>query len=177
MEVSLDARAERLVESADDVIRTIEEAFRGVPLGTLTLHEAELLDRYSSTDAERSAARKLDPERDWRAVPDASIQECGDALSFLDTTSWRFYLPAFMRCGLRHITDMDNSALGNAVFTLDPAGIRQHERRQEERFQILDATQVRAVCAFLRFASLNGDPDDTSAREALDDYWDERGGV
>jgi hypothetical protein len=88
-------------------------------------------------------------------------------------THWRFYLPAFMRCGLR-----DSSRSDHVIYSLDPACIRQHERFTEERFLLLNDIQVRAVCAFLRFASENGDLyDDVAARDALDDYWGARGGV
>jgi hypothetical protein len=87
-------------------------------------------------------------------------------LGFLDPVSWRFYLPAYIRYGLRH-RDPDTS-----IYALGPAGIRQHQRTTEERFDALDLGQVRAVCAFLAFASQNGEwCDDTFAREALDDYW------
>ena len=161
------------MKSVDDVIREIEDAFLGVPLGQLTLHEADLMDSYGATEAQRKAARDRDPERDWRAVPDASLRECDYALSYLDPVSWRFYLPAFMRCGLR-----DSSGSAHVIYSLDPAGIRQRERSTEERFHSLNDSQVQAVCAFLRFASENGESyDDVAAGEALDDYWRERGGV
>jgi hypothetical protein len=163
------------VQPVEQVIGEVEEAFRGVPLGKRTLHEAELLDRYSSTEVELRAARELDPERDWRDVPDAAIRECPVALSFLDPESWRFYLPAYIRYGLRHPTE---GTVDDAIFHLDPAGIRQRERITEERYGILDARQVRAVCSFLLFASQNGDwCAADSAKEALDDYWRERAGV
>jgi len=163
------------VETVEKVIREIEAAFREVPLGTITLHAAELMDRYSATEADRRSARDLDQERDWRDVPDASIRECPNALSFLDPVSWRFYLPAYIRYGLRHLTA---SCVDAAIYSLDPAGIRQHEPATEERFRTLDSGQARAICAFLAFASQSGEwCDDTFAKEALDDYWRERGGV
>ena len=160
------------MKQVNDVIGEIEAAFRDVPLGERTLHQAELMDRYA-TDAERLAARELDPERDWREVPDASIRECPDALSFLDPVSWRFYLPAYMRYSLRN--DFETDA---AIYTLDPAGIRQHEAHTENRFRTLNGAQARAVCSFLLVASQSGGSgDDTSAREALEDYWSKaRGG-
>jgi hypothetical protein len=89
-----------MAKSADDVIKEIEAAFLGVPIGQLTLHEADLMDSYA-TDAELRAARERDPERDWRDVPDASLKVCSYALSYLDPLSWRFYLPALMRYALR----------------------------------------------------------------------------
>jgi hypothetical protein len=68
------------VKPVNDVISEIEAAFRDVPLGRRTLHEAEVMDRYSATEADFAAARDLDRERDWRDVPDASIRECPEAL-------------------------------------------------------------------------------------------------
>jgi len=161
------------VNAVNDVISAIEAAFRDVFRGALTLHEAELVDRYSATNAERMAAREVDREDDWRDVPDASIRQCPDALSFLDPVSWRFYLPAYMRFSLRN--DFETDA---AIYTLNPAGIRQREAHTEERFRTLNGVQVRAVRSFLRFASENGGScDDAAAREALEDYWGEAGGV
>jgi hypothetical protein len=144
-----------------------------VSVGQLTLHEADLMDSYSATDAQRSAARDRDPEGDWRDVPDASLRECDYALSYLDPVSWRFYLPAFMRYQLR-----DSSKAADVIHTFDAAGIRQQERGIQDRFNSLDQAQVRAVCTFLRFASENGESYDAhGAKEALDDYWESRGGV
>jgi hypothetical protein len=160
---TLDAHARRLVKTADDVISEIEAAFVGVPFGQLSLHEADLMDSYGATAAQRQAARDRDPERDWREVSDASLRECDYALSYLDPLGWRFYLPAFMRWRLR-----DPAASDHVIYSLDPAGIRQHERLTEERFRSLDQVQVRAVCAFLRFVSENGESfDDSAAKEAL----------
>jgi hypothetical protein len=162
------------VQPIEQVIKEVEDAFRGVPLGKLTLHEAEALDGYA-TDVERRAARELDREQDWRDVPDTAIQECSVALSFLDPESWRFYLPAYIRYGLRH---PGGGAVDSAIYALNPAGIRQHERITEERFGTLNAGQVRAVCSFLLLASQNGDwCDDVVAKEALDGYWKDRRGV
>jgi hypothetical protein len=158
----------------ETVIKEIEEAFRGVPLGNITLHEAEVMDGYG-TAQERAAARARDTERDWSNVPDASIRECPAALSYVDPVSWRFYWPAYARYELRHPADL---VVDSAVYALGAAGVRQREEVTEERFGTLNAAQVRAVCSFLEFASQNGDwYDDVFAKEALDDYWRERRGV
>jgi hypothetical protein len=78
-----------------------------------------------------------------------------------------------MRYSLRN--DFDTDA---AIYTLDPAGIRQREADTEERFGTLNAAQVRAACSFLLFASENGEScDGVSAKEALEDYWSKAGGV
>jgi hypothetical protein len=66
------------MHSVEQVIEEVEDAFREVPLGKVTLHEAEALDACA-TDVERRAARELDRERDWRDVPDRAIRECSVA--------------------------------------------------------------------------------------------------
>lgn len=86
------------MEPVERIIQAIEQAFAGVSRGTITLHEAEVLDSYG-TEAERRRARALDTEDDWRRVRDSSIEACPAALSYLDTESWRFYLPAYMPAG------------------------------------------------------------------------------
>ncbi len=69
-----------------DLVSAVEEAFASVSRGVVTLHDAEVIDLYG-TDAERRNAETRDPEHDWRNVPDSSIEECPDALSFLDPAS------------------------------------------------------------------------------------------
>ena len=160
------------MESVEDIITAIEEAFAGVARGAVTLHEAEIIDDYG-TEAERLHARTYDPEVNWRDVPDSSIQECPAALSFVDPVSWRFYLPAYMRFGLRHLRDPRNSAIDHAIYSLDGGGTPQRGEFTLERFRTLNEAQARAVRRFLIFASENGDHcDDRVAKDALEAYWD-----
>ena len=159
------------MESVESIIAAIEEAFAGVARGSVTLHEAEIIDDYG-TAAERLHARARDPEVNWPDVPDSSIQECPAALSFVDPVSWRFYLPAYMRFGLRHLREPRNSAIDHAIYSLTGGGPQLGEF-QAERFQTLSEAQARAVRRFLAFASENGQYcDDSVAREALEAYWD-----
>lgn len=160
------------MDSPDDVVSAIESAFAGVPRGRVTLHEAEAMDRRLSIE-EATAARKRDPESDWRDVPAASIEECRAALCFVDADSWRFYLPAYMRLGLRHLDAPRNLAIDVAIYSLDcGAGPPEAVERNLERFRGLRPDQAAAVRRFLTFASQNEDLCDAYvARQALDTYW------
>jgi Family of unknown function (DUF6714) len=159
------------MESVEAVIAAIEKAFRGVVRGAVTLHEAEVMDGYG-TDAARREARTRDREVDWRDVPDSSIRECPTALSFLDPVSWRFYLPAYVRFGLRHLEDSRSSTIDHAIYSLDLGGDPRHDGFTLERFRTLNEAQADAVRRFLVFAAENGEHcDDVVAREALNAYW------
>jgi len=160
-----------VLEPVENVILSIEQAFAGVSRGSVTLHEAEVLDSYG-TDAERQAARTLDTEDDWRHVPDSSIEECPVALSFVDPASWRFYLPAYMRYGLRFLRDPRNGAIDHAIYSLDKGDNPNLADYKLERFRMLNVEQARAVHRFLVFACENEDfCDSRVARNALEAYW------
>jgi len=160
------------MEAVETVIAAIEAAFGSVARGAVTLHEAEVMDDYG-TDAELRAARTCDPEVDWRDVPDSSIRECPAALSFLDPVSWRFYLPAYMRFGLRHLEDSRSSTIDDAIYSLDPGGSPRLDEFKLERFRTLNVAQADAVRRFLVFAVENGGHcDEVVARDALNAYWD-----
>jgi hypothetical protein len=154
----------------DAVITAIEEAFAAVPRGAITLHEAEVIDDYGTTE-ERRRARKWDPEESWQNVPNVSIEACLDALPHLDPISWRFYLPAFMRHGLRRLRS-PHGAVDRAIYALalgDDAEINAYLR---ERFRTLDTEQARAVRRFLEFAAESDAYCDARvARQALQKYW------
>ena len=161
-----------MTESVEDIVRAIEAAFAGVPRGRITLHEAEAIDGYETAE-ERQEARELDPEQDWRAVPGVSIEECPDALSFLDPEGWRFYLPAYMRWALQHLKDSHSTAIDQTIYALDcgdspPSSVE----RSMERFRTLTRAQTQAVHRFLSFAADNDDTcDAVVAQQALDRYW------
>ena len=57
----------------DQVIAEIDKAFDGVKRGAVTLHEADVIDRYRS-DKECKAARAQDTEGRWQDVPEADIE-------------------------------------------------------------------------------------------------------
>ncbi|MCR9246478.1 MAG: hypothetical protein NXI31_15705 [bacterium] len=143
------------------VIAGIRAAFEAVPRGAITLHEAQAMDDYA-TEEVRANARVIDTEDSWEAVKDEWIQECPNALTYLDPVSWRYYLAAHMVWMLRHPGDMSNSA-ASTIFSLesdtDPEG---------RRFGLLTAEQLNAVAAFLRHLRLH---DVHDVDEALAGHW------
>lgn len=163
------------MESVETIVQAIEAAFEGVRRGTITLHEAEVIDAYG-TEAERRAARARDTEEDWRDVPDSSIAACPDALTFVDPESWRFYLPAYMRFGLRHLKERHNQALDHAIYSLAKGEDASLARYKLERFRTLSAEQAGAVRSFLELATANDAYcDAVVAKEALETYWSRAG--
>jgi hypothetical protein len=81
----------------------------------MTLQEAYLEGAYSD-DQVRVAARRKDPETNWPDVPDWKIEDFCSALSFLDLTGWRFYIPAYMCWTLKNWrTDRDSPAANDTI--------------------------------------------------------------
>ncbi|MDQ1611392.1 MAG: hypothetical protein QOG00_1323 [Pyrinomonadaceae bacterium] len=140
----------------DALVAQITAAFDGVSRedGT-TLHEAEALDDRKSAREQR-AARALDLEERWQDVPDKEIAWCCHALSFLDAKGFRYYLPAFMRYGLRHRGDPDDNGfiLSSCMHQLTqdfPTSVRKSDPAKMARVWNFTNAQSRAVAAFLRF--------------------------
>jgi hypothetical protein len=160
------------MDSVEDVVRAIEAAFAGVRRGQITLHEAEAMDGYASA-AQRQQARARDPEEDWRHISGPSLDECPEALSFVDPESWRFYLPAFMRHGLRNLESSPLAVMDRVIYTLDPGSAPPSSvAHAHARFRTLDRAQAEAVRRFLKLASENDDHCDAEvAKDALERYW------
>ncbi len=136
------------------LIAEITAAFDGVPRedGT-TLHEAEAMDDWKSPNEQR-AARRLDLEARWQDVPDDDIFVCCSALSFLNETGFRYYIPAFMVYGLKHWGDDWNGILNSCEYHLlheYPKSLRKSDPASiASKYQFTNA-QSRAVARFLRF--------------------------
>lgn len=150
-----------------ELIAEIAAAFDGIPLedGT-TLHQAIAIDDWK-TPEEQFAARRLDTEPRWQDVPDDAIIACQSALSFLDAKGFRYYLPAFMVCGLRN---GDNDA-GRVVDTCEYHLLHESQKslRQSEpssiaaKYGFTDA-QCCAIAHFLRFVV--GEDDELTTQPA-----------
>lgn len=158
------------MDVAQTIIEQIERAFAGVRRGSITLHEAEVIDDCG-TDAERRRARARDTEEDWRDVSDGAIRECPDALTFVDPQSWRFYLPAYMRYALRHSKSRRNAAFDHAIYSLDKGGDRSLAEHKLQRFRTLNLEQACAVRSFLAFASENDAFCDSVVAASALGYW------
>ena len=116
---------------------------------------------------EQSAARRIDTEQRWQDVPDDAIVACESALSFLDSKGFRYYLPAFMVCGLRN---WENDA-GRVVDTCEYHLLHESQKslRQSEPASIaakyaFNDAQCKAIAHFLRF--MVGDDDEHTTQPA-----------
>lgn len=156
--------------AADALVEAIRSAFAGVPRGSITLHEAEVIDAYG-TDAQRRAARRRDMEKSWEEVPDSAVAECPNALSHLDPEGWRYYLPAYMIWSIRHLQRgaMIPDCTIYALALHDDAELRKY---MKARFRLLDSAQSRATCLFLRHMAANDrHVDGRVATQALHEFW------
>ena len=136
------------------LIAEITAAFDGVSReGGTTLHEADARDDFKSSEEQR-AARRLDLEQQWQDVPDKDIFACCSALSFLDAKGFRYYIPAFMICSLKHWGDEASVILNSCEYHLlhdYPKSLRKSEPAPiASKYQFTDA-QSRAVARILRF--------------------------
>ncbi len=151
----------------------IRVAFNGVRRGTITLHEALVIDNYGSTE-QRNAARQIDTERAWQHIPDDQLSDTYSALTHLDPVSWRFYLPAYMIFAVRRGLTHPSAASERTVFSLRPHPCDPHRRRYAfKRYETLNETQALAVHDFLNVIS-HQDEHEVEARvaaEALVMYW------
>ena len=149
------------------LIAEITAAFDGVSRENgITLHQAIAIDDWK-TPEEQLAARRFDIDQDWQDVPNDAIVACESALSFLDAKGFRYYLPAFMVCGLRK---WDTDA-GRIVDTCEYHLLHESQKslRQSEPSSIaakcgFTDAQCRAIAHFLRFVV--GDDDELTTQPA-----------
>jgi hypothetical protein len=91
-------------------------------------------------------------------VPDEDIFACCSALSFLDEKGFRYYIPAFMLCSLRHWGDEASVILNSREYHLlhdYPKSLRASEPALiAGKYQFTEA-QSRAVARFLRFVLIS----------------------
>jgi hypothetical protein len=158
---------------AEAIIEEIRHAFRAVSLGDgITLHEALVIDNYGS-DAERSAARKLDTDCHWEDVPDQLLEANDSVLSFVDPKGLRYFLPAYMVWSLRNFQTSESFSHNHPICTLalsESGSMRQWDLK---RFEVFNDEQARAICRFLRFMAQQ-DEDivcTNEASSALSAYW------
>jgi hypothetical protein len=118
-----------------------------------------VLDNYGSAQAQ-AEARTLDPEERWQLVPDQALIDCESALSFLDPPGFRFYLPAFMRAGLRQFPQDPHGFRSSCEFHLTRdrgKSLRQSDPAVIAAKYGFTPAQVQAIAQFLRF-TLDSDP-------------------
>jgi len=151
---SFAAMSNESIKEREELIAEIVRAFDGVTLGYgITLHEAIAIDDYK-TQEERMAARRLDKERQWQDVSAAALLECESALSFLDESGFRYYLPAFMVKGLEDWDKKAGVPVDSCVYHLlhdYPHSLRESEPSTIAAKRGFNDAQCRAIAHFLRF--------------------------
>jgi hypothetical protein len=138
----------------DALITEITAAFDRVSRedGT-TLHEAKAIDDWK-TPQEQQAAREFDTEQRWQDVPDDDILVSESALSFLDAKGFRYYLPAFMLCGLKDWENDSSGILHSCEYHLlheSQKSLRKSEPKEIAAKYKFTNEQCRAIANFLRF--------------------------
>jgi hypothetical protein len=132
------------------LIEEITAAFDGVSREEgVTLHETRVIDDGGSA-AERKRARKLDKEERWQDVPEKDLLRDG-VLNFLDLKGFRYYVPAYIICHLRH-ADFRTRTNEDIVLGLNAAltDTTLSDFRLT-RFKIFTYEQSRAIAHFLVF--------------------------
>lgn len=141
-------------ERLNKLIAEITAAFDGVSREDgVTLHEAKAIDDWKPFE-EAQAARQLDTEQRWQDVPEEDLLTSDSPLPFFDPKGFRYYLPAFMLCGLKDWENDSSGILHSCGYNLlhEP----QKSLRQSEpasivaKYSFTDA-QCKAIACFLRF--------------------------
>ena len=150
------------------LVDAIRSAFHGVPRGRITIHEAEVIDTYGTSD-QQARARLVDRDASWEEIPGRHINECRDALPHLDPQSWCYYLPRYMECALDGVYEVADRTIYALCFT----GDRSLNDLSRARFRELSQAQSEAVSRFLAYMAVRGAGhcDAKAASEALSLFW------
>jgi uncharacterized protein (TIGR02996 family) len=124
----------------------VERAFDGAPPPDeehRTLYQAEASDNRDWCDRSRDHLGR------WQDLPEEHLLDCQFALPHLDEQGLRYYLPAVMALGLRHLFSDDRPVLlENLSFTLGSrydADLRDYVR---SRMRLLAPEQRLAICTY-----------------------------
>ena len=136
----------------EELIDIIAKAFQGVEQPRVTtLHVAEAHDNYDYDNDDKH--RKKDYFGPWENIPDEHIESCKHALSYLDKTGMRYYLPAYIIWTLKNV-DNQNVDLDHALYSLDhsPKDAQLYAYHRE-RFSLFSPEQMRACALFVKFCA------------------------
>ena len=160
-----------MTANADTLVRHIEIAFRDVPPGELTMHQAHIV-KWADEHRLKAAAEQDHDER-WTDITDETIERASKALYGADPKSWCYFLPAFLCWTIRHFLVSDSFICDQTIYALETHEKHEELRREQMlRFDALSLPQKRCACMFLRFMSCY--PDHCDAEKAwcyLEGYW------
>lgn len=141
-------------ERLNKLIAEITAAFDGVSREDgITLHEAKAIDDWKPSE-ELQAARQLDTEQRWQDVPDEDLLASDSPLPFFDAKGFRYYLPAFMLCGLKDWENDSSGILHSCVYNLlheSQKSLRKSEPASIAAEYGFTEAQCKAIANFLRF--------------------------
>jgi hypothetical protein len=168
--------------NANQIVDLIERAFSDIPKSEVSLRQFRLTDLYGMsreiTDEEWEGASRNRVDESWQEIPDSEIEECDCILAHMEAEEFLYYLPAYMRYSVKHITTpiSTNDILGSTVFSLYPsmqnADIYEYKERQ---LSLLNEGQRKSVVEFLKFVTSNaGWVQRPDAEKALNRYWYKR---
>jgi hypothetical protein len=144
-----------MTERQRELLRLIEEAFRGVELGDgVSLHESAVIDDYGGPE-ERLAARARDEKQDWRKlISDPELiqptwkETAGmGGLSFYDAAGLRFYLPAYLSTVVAEPKLGDGTEFYGELLP----HLTQFVEHNRERFSLLSTAQRACVGEVLKY--------------------------
>ena len=156
------------------LINMIKAAFDGVEQPKdITLHAAEAHDGYDYEHDDKH--RKKDFIGAWQDVPAEHIKECHTALSYVNKTGMRYYLPAFMVWYLTYL-GTDEIQSDHALYMLDHhADNEELSAYFKERFSLFNATQLKACALFVKFCFTDANAliysDCGFAQNQYESYW------
>ena len=147
----------------DEIIENIYEAFSGVKLTSgVSLYRARLYDDYITDSAKHNQTTENE-EQSWDSIEDVKIEKYYDSLSFLDSSGFVFYLPAFIVYSMRNI-DSD--------FPVGDYVIYQIKQRLLSEVSGYSLEQKIAVKQFLNYCCNNEEIFDAELALETLDYWD-----
>ncbi len=156
--------------TAEELITLITEAFDGVQREDgVTLHEADVIDDYGTTE-QRAAARELDSDTRWQDVPQDDIRCFSWIWSFLDSKGFRYYLPACLCFAVKNYDSPDTDSPSTIIDQLDPNHLYgSFYDAHVEIYSLLSRKEREAVCAFIRYmADAHGEYADPNVLE----FWE-----
>lgn len=157
------------------LISTIDSAFEGTPRSETSLRQFVLTDQHGMsreiTDQEWENAGSRRCDSTWQDIPDAEIEECGVQLAHMEAAEFQYFLPAYMRYGLRD--SQRSRTIGSIVFHVYPSRREVSARAYTlSQLSLLTRPQRSAIVDFLQFVAAHGDysvrPD---AAKALERFW------
>lgn len=159
------------MQNKEDLIEEIRSSFNNVDQPEkITLHVAQAHDEYDFDDEKYS---HLDFRGRWQDVPIEHIEECQEALSYVDKVGMRYYLPAYMIWYLREL-DSGEVVSDHTLYVLNHYSDDERMSKYfQERFSLFTPEQLKACAGFVKYCAEDDDEvtDTEFAKKIYESYW------